>query len=179
MTKEQIYNAISDMAEDAGISTESLISALMNENEAIFERSLGDLNDAATHYVRAARAEKAARRESERQAERDNALSAEIKRFCTVFPGVDAESIPESVWADVERGIPLAYAYALFAAENSGGNAYAEEVNERNSKYAVPAFVEGADEGEISMDEVDGMSASAVKKNFPRILRSISKWKIQ
>lgn len=179
MTKEQIYNAVCDMAEDAGVSPEELISALLSENETAFEKSLGELNDAAASYVKAARAEKAAQRESRRKAERESALADDIKRFCAVFPKVGSDSIPDSVWADMEKGIPLPYAYALYVLAGEKGDAYAEEVNERNCRSALPAVDEGADEGELSMDEVEGMSPSAVKKNFPRILRSISKWKLQ
>lgn len=179
MTKDQIYNAVCDMAEDAGVSPDELISSLLAENEAMFEKSLGELNDSASSYVKAARAEKAAMRENKRQAEKDSALSEDIKQFRTLFPEVDVNSIPESVWADMEKGIPLTYAYAFYALTGESNNAYAESVNDRNNRAALPSVSEGADEGELSMDEVSNMSTAAVKKNFPKILRSISKWKLQ
>lgn len=179
MTKDQIYNAVCDMAEDAGLSPEELINALITENEAMFEKSLGELNDTASDYIKAARAEKAALRENSRKAEAEGALQEEIKRFRQLFPNVSADAIPESVWADMEKGIPLTYAYALHSLVGENSNAYANTVNDRNSRAAVPPITEGADEGELSMDEVENMSTAAVKKNFPRILRSISKWNLK
>lgn len=179
MTKEQIYNAVCDMAEDAGISPEELITALINENEAMFEKNLGELNDSAASYIKTARAEKAAMRENRRKEEKDSVLAEDIKQFRALFPNVDAGDIPDSVWADMEKGIPLAHAYALYALAGEQDNAYAMTVNDRNDRAALPAVSEGADEGELSMDEVSNMSTAAVKKNFPKILRSISKWKLQ
>ncbi len=179
MTKEQIYEAVCDMAEDAGISPDELIGLLLAENEAMFEKGFGELNGEALNYVKGARAEKASMRENKRKAEKETVLANEVKRFRELFPDVDAGSIPESVWADMEKGIPLSYAYAFYALTGESNEAYAQSVNERNSHSAPPAVTESADEGEISMDEVEGMSASAVKKNYPRILRSISKWKLK
>lgn len=179
MTKEQIYNAVCDMAEDAGVSPDELISALLSENEAVFEKSLGDLNESALGFVKAARAEKSAARQTRREEEKDMELSESVKRFRKLFPAVEADTIPQSVWEDMERGIPLEYAYAFFVLNGESDNSYANEVNERNGKTALPAVAEGADEGELSMEEVGNMSAASVKKNFPRIMRSISKWKLQ
>lgn len=179
MTKEQIYNAICDLAEDASVSPDELVNALIAENEANFEKSLGELNGAASELVKSAREQKATTRENNRKAEAENALSEEIKRFRELFPNVAASDIPDCVWEDMEKGIPLPYAYSLYTLTGESNNAYAATVNERNSRAAVPPITEGADEGELSMDEVENMSAAAVKKNFPRILRSISKWKLQ
>lgn len=179
MTKEQIYNAVCDMAEDASVSPEQLIEALLSENEDLFEKGLGELSDEARDYVKKARSEKAATRESKRKSDRESRLSEDIRRFRTLFPEVKAEDIPECVWADMEGGIPLPYAYALYVLAGDGDRAYAETVNERNGKKAPPPVTEGADEGEISMEEVANMSSAAVKKNFPKILRSIAKWKLR
>lgn len=179
MTKEQIYNAVCDMAEDASVSPEQLIASLLSENEDLFEKSLGTLSDTARDYVKKARAEKAATREGRRKSERESRLSEDIKRFRTLFPDVKAENIPECVWADVESGIPLPHAYALYVLAGDGNRAYAEAVNDRNGKKAPPPVTEGADEGEFSMEEVANMSSAAVKKNFPKILRSIAKWKLR
>lgn len=179
MTKEQIYNAVCDMAEDAGISPDELINALLNENEAIFEKSLGELSDSALSLVKAARTERADARQMRRDAEKDGELAESVKQFRTLFPNVEAEAIPQSVWGDMEKGIPLAYAYAFFVLNGESNGSYADEINERNSRTALPAVAEGTEDGELSMEEVGNMSAASVKKNFPRILRSISKWKLQ
>ncbi len=178
MTKEQIYEAICDIAEDAGVSPEELIRALEEQNGAKLEQSLEALPEDAASLVKNARNEKAALRAERRKEEKDGLLNEEIKRFRKLFPDVEAESIPESVWADMEKGIPLSYAYALYAVTDGDKARYAEGINARNTEASPPPLGENADEGEISMEEVEAMSPSAVKKNFGRILRSIGKWKI-
>lgn len=178
MTKEQIYNTICDLAEDIGVSTEELVSALVQQGNAKFEEALGAMPADAAEYVKSARAEKLAAREGRRQAEADGQLSEEIQRFRKAFPDVAAEDIPQSVWEDMRNGIPLTYAYAMFLQANGKDTDYADEVNARNSSSATPPVSEGADEGELSMEEVESMSPAAVKSNFPRILRSIGKWKL-
>ncbi len=178
MTKEQIYEAICDIAEDAGVTPEELIRALEEQSGAKFEESIGTLPEDAAKLVKNARDEKALQRAERRKAEKDGILNEEIKRFRKLFPDVAAESIPDSVWADMEKGIPLSYAYALYVLTDGDKNRYAKGVNERNTEASPPPLGENADESEISMEEVEAMSPSAVKKNFSRILRSIGKWKI-
>lgn len=178
MTKEQIYNAICDIAEDAGSTPEELIKALEEQNNAMFEESMGTLPEEAASYIKAAKGEKSTARNERRKAEKEKELSEQIKQFRSLFPDVAAEDIPESVWADMEKGIPLPHAYA-FAMLNGGKEKdYAEGVNARNTKGAPPPVGESGEDGEISMEEVEAMSPKAVKKNFGRILRSIGKWKL-
>lgn len=178
MTKEQIYNAICDIAEDVGISPEELIAALEEQNSALFEQKLGGLPSEAANYVKAARGEKSAARAERRKAEKEGVLSEDVKQFRALFPDVAAEDIPETVWADMEKGIPLAYAYALYSLTEGKNSIYAEGVNKRNNQVSPPPMGEGTDEGELSMEEVEAMSPKAIKNNFSRILRSIGKWKL-
>ena len=54
--------------------------------------------------------------------EKENALermSREIGEFSEIFPEKQINSIPDSVWASVKDGIPLAAAYALYERKNS------------------------------------------------------------
>lgn len=178
MTKEQIYNAICDVAEDVGVSPEELITALEEQNSALFEQSLGKLPSEAAGYVKAARGEKSAARAERRKAEKEGQLTEEVKQFRQMFPDVAAEDIPETVWADMERGIPLSYAFAFFVLTDGKNNTYADGINTRNNEASPPPVGEGSDEGELSMEEVEAMSPKAVKNNFSRILRSIGKWKL-
>lgn len=179
MTKEQIYNAVCDIAEDAGVSTDELISALTEQSATMFEENLNAMPAELADYVKSARTEKAALRQSRRQKEDEQRLAEEVRRFCKAFPNVDANSIPEAVWADMEKGIPLAYAYAMHTLCGENSTNYANSVNARNTDNALPPVAEGANEGEYSMEDVEAMSPAAVKKNFSRILRSMGKWKIQ
>ena len=177
MTKEQIYNTVCDLAEDIGVSAEELVSALVQQNKAKFEESLSAMPADTAEYVKTARDEKAAAREGRRQAEAEGRLSEEIQKFRKAFPDVAADDIPQSVWEDMSNGIPLTYAYAMFLQTNGKDSDYATAVNDRNSEGATPPVSEGADEGELSIEAVESMSPAAVKSNFPRILRSIGKWK--
>ena len=178
MTKEQIYNAICDVAEDAGVSPEELVAALEEQNSALFEQSLGGMPTEAAEYVKAARGEKSAARAERRRVEKDSVLSEDVKQFRRLFPDVAAEDIPENVWADMEKGIPLVYAYAFYTLTDGKTNTYADGVNARNTEASPPPVGESADEGELSMEEVEAMSPKAVKRNFARVLRSIGKWKL-
>ena len=178
MTKDEIYNAVCDMAEDAGVDPGELIGALRQQNEELFEKSFQGLSAPAESYLKSARDGRKAAREKQRKSEREGLLAEDVKRFRRLFPKIGAESIPESVWKDMQRGIPLPYAYALYAVTGEDDSSYAESVNARNSGQAAPAVCEGDENGEISQEEVESMSPSAVKKNFPRILKSLGKWKI-
>ncbi len=178
MTKEQIYNIFCDIAEDMDVKPEELIIALKCQNDARFDNSLAEMPEETAKYVKNARDDKIRTRESRRKAESEKLLDEDIKVFRRVFPNVKAEDIPENVWADAEKGIPLPYAYAFHVMSEESYNYYADMVNGKNSEGAIPP-VEGTDgSGEFSADEVEGMSTAAVKKNFPAILRSITKWKI-
>jgi len=178
MTKEQIYNTICDIAEDLGTSPEELVGALAEQNNAMFEQSMGGLPEEAASYVKNAKSEKAAARTERRKAQKESELTEEIKLFRSLFPDVAAEDIPESVWADMEKGIPLCYAYAFAVLNGGRQQEYAKGINDRNLKDAPPPVGESTEEGEISMEEVEAMSPKAVKNNFGRILRSIGKWKL-
>ena len=178
MTKEQIYNAICDIAEDVGASPEELVMALEEQNNAIFEQSMGEIPAEAANYIKNAKSEKNAARSERRKAEKENQLAEEIRQFRNLFPDVAAEDIPESVWVDMERGIPLPYAYALVVLSDSKQNDYAKDINDRNTNGAPPPVGESTEDGEISMEEVEAMSPKAIKNNFGRILRSIGKWKL-
>lgn len=178
MTKEQSYNILCDIAEDAGVSIEELLTALQSQSNERFSNSMADMPEQAAQYVKNAREERIRAREIQRKAESEKALDGDIKLFRKLFPDIKAENIPDSVWADTEKGIPLPYAYALFIITEYNMGSYANEVNGKNLEGAMPG-VEGTESGgEYSMSEVESMSPAAVKKNFPAILRSISKWKI-
>lgn len=178
MTKEQIYNAICDVAEEAGVSPEELVAALEEQNRTLFEQKLGGMPTEAAEYIKTARNEKSAARAERRKTEKEGALTEEVKTFRRLFPDVTAEDIPETVWADMEKGIPLAYAFAYHSLAEGKNGTYADSVNARNTETSPPPVGERADEGEISMEEVEAMSPRAVKSNFSRILRSIGKWKL-
>ena len=178
MTKEQIYNILQDIADDASVSVEELVDAIVQQSQSHFEKAVSAMPEESANYVRSAKKDRAAAREARRIAEEEKRLGEDVKRFRQLFPDVDATSIPETVWQDMKGGIPLPYAYALYLVSGAGDKGYADRVNARNSEGALPPVNSYPNDGEISMEEVEAMSPEAVKKSFPRILRSMSKWKI-
>ncbi len=178
MTKEQSYNIICDIAEDAGVTPDELLAALQSQSNERFAKTVEGLDEESARYVTQARNERLQLRESKRKAESEKSLDGDVRQFRELFPDVSAESIPDTVWADMERGIPLAYAYAYYVLNGNHDTAYAEQVNGKNSEGAIPPVADGETDGDISMAEVEAMSPAAVKKNFPDILRSIAKWRI-
>ena len=178
MTKDEIYNAVCDIADDAGVEPAALIAALTQQNEDLFGQSLSALPETHSGYVKSARDGRRAERERKRKAESESVLAGDIKRFRELFPEVGADEIPDSVWSDTQNGIPLPYAFALYTVAGGAEKSYADKVNARNGEGAVPPVSDGASDGEISMEEVEAMSPAAVKNNFSRILKSIGKWRI-
>lgn len=178
MTKEQIYNIIEDIAADANMDVESFVNSLQKQRNDFFAKKAASMPKDAAAYVNAAREEKTALREAQRKEAQKAKLAEEIKLFRELFPDVKSDTIPESVWKDMGGGIPLPYAYALFTAINQGKQSYAEGVNAKNGGMAPPPVGSNDEEGELTMEQVEAMSPEAVKKSFPRILRSLGKWKI-
>ena len=178
MTKEQIYEIIEDLAADANTSVEGFLKTLMNERAAFFARKTAEMPKDAASYVAAARKEALDARSAKRKDARKAKLAEEVKRFKQLFPNVKSDSIPDSVWKDMTGGIPLPYAYALYLAATQGNKSYADSVNAKNNGTAPPPVNGREEEGELTMEQVEAMSPEAIKKSFPKILRSLSKWKI-
>lgn len=178
MTKEQVYNTLQDVADDASVSIDELVNAIVRQSQSRFEEAVSQMPEDSANYVRSAKEEKAAAREARRKADEESRLDGEVKRFRQLFPDVESQSIPENVWQDMNNGIPLSYAYALHLISETGNRGYADAVNAQNSDGALPPVNSCPDDGEISMEDVEAMSPEAVKKSFPQILRSLGKWKI-
>ena len=178
MTKEQIYETVEDMAADAGVSIEDFMKALATERAAFFDKQMAAMPKETAAYVNTTRKEALAARVAKRAEARKAKLAEDVKRFRQLFPDVKSEGIPESVWKDMSSGIPLPYAYALYLAASQGDKSYAESVNAKNSGMAPPPVTPNEEEGELTMEQVEAMSPEAIKKSFPKILRSLGKWKI-
>lgn len=178
MIKDSIYYAICDIAEDLGVTAEELVLALKGQNDEMFEKALSSLPEGSAIYVKSARNDRQLARDRHRREEEQARLSRDVKRFRELFPQVEAAGIPDAVWQDMTGGIPLPYAYALYIAAGNGKNEYAKEVNARNGFGALPPVNAHGENDELTMEEVEAMSPEAVKNSFPRILRSIGKWKM-
>lgn len=102
-------------------------------------------------------------------------LGAECEEFSTLFPGTALTAIPEDVWKDVHRGIPLAAAYALTERRRAVREQIAAESNLENKQRSAGA-VTGEPEDFFSPTEVRQMSQREVRSNYEAIIRSMKKW---
>lgn len=107
--------------------------------------------------------------------ERDERLQRDYAEFATLYPDVSPHSLPDSVLADVNRGIPLAAAYALEERRRVLLNQKAETTNAEN-KHLSTGAVNGTPNLYYSPAEVRAMSHAEVKKNYHLILESMKSW---
>ncbi len=103
-------------------------------------------------------------------------MATELGEFHTLFPEVNASSIPESIWEQVKNGIPLAASYALYEKKCILAREHAERVNLRNAKKTPGAAGKNTPSEYFSPDEVRAMSQAEVRSNYQKILESMKKW---
>lgn len=102
-------------------------------------------------------------------------LGGECDEFRTLFPTTPLQELPDSVWQDVKRGIPLAAAYALAEKRRSYTEALAMQSNEQNRQRTSGA-INGGENEYYSPTEVRAMSQEQVRANYQKIMRSMQKW---
>lgn len=175
ITNDAILDTVYDLADSLGVRIDVLIDRIVEEfGEQPYP--VDGLPDAVVDELNAARESKREQRRSDRMRRRETESHEEIKRFRELFPDVTAEDIPDSVWASVEGGIPLSYAYALYAASNAAASSAAEAVNSRNSDSSPALSGDGATEPVFTKEQVEKMSGKDVKKNYKSILKAMKSW---
>ena len=100
---------------------------------------------------------------------------AECAEFAELYPKVSLANLPDAVWEDVGRGVPISAAYALFERREAHTKHLAAEVNAGNRARSAGALTD-ARSGYLSPAEVRAMSPAEVRKNYQNILRSMQKW---
>ena len=111
----------------------------------------------------------------EKEREQTRILS-ELGDFNRLFPDIAIKNVPKAVWQQVERGIPLCAAYALYEKQEALMSFRAKETNEKNARTS--AGVAGKDTaGEyFSPEEVRAMSQKEVHENYSKIKNSMKYW---
>lgn len=100
----------------------------------------------------------------------------ELADFRDLFPEVEINAIPESVWESVKKGTPLIASYALYEKRMEAERARISLINTKNaSKSAGIAGINTASEY-FSPDEVRKMSRAEVHANYSKIKESMKKW---
>lgn len=102
-------------------------------------------------------------------------MGAECEEFHTLYPQTPISSLPDNVWADVKRGIPLAAAYALAERRRAYTEALADSANKKNGQCSTGALASTENEY-FSPSEVRAMSQAEVRANYQKIMRSMQKW---
>ena len=99
----------------------------------------------------------------------------ELEEFRDLFPDVSLSSLPDSVLNDVQRGVPLAAAYALMERRNAHLRQIAKATNAANDQRSSGS-AEGSSTGFLSPAEVRAMTPEQVHKQYRQILLSMPKW---
>ena len=100
---------------------------------------------------------------------------AELEEFRSLWPDVSLASLPDVVLQDVERGVPLAAAYALMERRRQNLAKVAEAANTVN-RLRSSGSAEGDSSGFLSAAEVRAMTPEQVRKHYRQILLSMPKW---
>ncbi len=98
---------------------------------------------------------------------------SEMDEFCSLFPSVSLASLPHEVREQVDAGVPLPAAYALFEKRE----AYRAAAGKKSADSAWRGMNETAGGDYYSPAEVKGMSQKEVHKNYKKIIESMKHWK--
>jgi hypothetical protein len=80
------------------------------------------------------------------------------------------------VWKQVERGIPLSAAYALYEKKSTVDALRADEINRSNAQRSAGRLGQNTAREFFTPDEVRAMSPSEVRDNYKTIRESMKKW---
>jgi hypothetical protein len=104
-------------------------------------------------------------------------MKEDISLFHSLWPDVDADEIPQEVWARVEKGESLSASFALYMLMQEKEAEHIQKINEENEKKAPPKIKsDGTESDYFSPEAVKNMSRSEIKKNYNKILSSMEQW---
>jgi hypothetical protein len=103
-------------------------------------------------------------------------MSREAAEFAGLFPDEKLSSLPDEVWEEVRRGIPLAAAYAYHKVRRERKAAMAAEINSKNSQNSAGPVDGQSRTDYYSPAEVRRMSAAEVRENYAKIVDSMKHW---
>lgn len=97
----------------------------------------------------------------------------EIDEFCSLFPSVPLSALPDEVRRQVDEGVPLPAAYALFEKRE----AFRRDAGKKSAERSWHGMNEAASGDYYSPAEVRSMSQKEVHKNYKKIIESMKHWK--
>lgn len=102
-------------------------------------------------------------------------MGLECEEFQTLYPNVSLSTLPDEVWEDIRKGVPIAAAYALAERKRHCLNEAAKRSNQQNAaRTSGPLSSLPAEY--YSPAEVRAMSQSEVRANYQKIMKSIQQW---
>ncbi len=101
---------------------------------------------------------------------------AEYAEFFTLFPAVSLSALPDDVWQSVQKGVPLAAAYALEERRAAVQAEKAQKVNQINREKSSGALNPTGNSDNFSLAEVRDMTPDEVRANFDKIMESVTQW---
>lgn len=110
-----------------------------------------------------------------RRNEEELRMERECDEFARLYPQTSMDSLPDSVWSDVRRGIPIAAAYALAERRKLCDRRLAERINAQNQMRSAGSL-DGTQSNYFSPAEVREMSPAEVRRNYQKIMQSMPKW---
>lgn len=112
------------------------------------------------------------------EAERNtqNKLLQEVSSFKELFPDVELDDIPQSVWEQVKNGTPLNASYALYEKRLKAEEARIAKINASNALSSPGIAGKDTANEYFSPEDVRKMSPSEVHANYAKIKQSMKKW---
>ena len=110
--------------------------------------------------------------------ERDAAwkrIGLEWEEFFALYPDTPLSSVPDGVWEDVKKGVPIAAAFALAKHKQKLALQEADAFNHVNGLRSSGAL-QATEPDYFSPAEVRAMSQSQVRANYQKIMKSMQKW---
>ena len=136
-----------------------------------------DVTEETSESIESLKAEIESLKETIRQKnEQQERLTRELGEFSELFPEIPPSEIPEEIWNEVKRGIPLAAAFALREKKEQLRMSKIGEINKRNSLRSAGMAGVGTAGEYFTPDEVRAMSRGEVKANYEKIIASMKKW---
>lgn len=176
------------LAKKYGMDTSKLKQELeaAAEQQRISELTSQGVPEQLAQEIVEARQYKQERAEQETKAQAEARKAREAAAFVDEYPGVDPNTIPQSVWKDVNEGIPLVHAYARY--ENQMNRAKAAEVAKAEALAAKNKESASASTGSLAgapptspdfftAEKVQTMSADEINRNWDKIMASRKHWK--
>ncbi|MEE0968465.1 MAG: hypothetical protein U0M06_03745 [Clostridia bacterium] len=114
-------------------------------------------------------------RELEEIKKQSSRLEKEISEFSEMFPDIPLSEIPDEIWSEVKKGLPLSASYARHERKRTNAEKRANDANAA-ARELTSGSIGRSEENYYSPEDVRKMSASEVKKNYSHIINSMKHW---